>query len=263
MSAYLTRLNIADVDDTGENVGAYVKRVSIVEVVDSDGNPWEPVPGPDPWDALVVVDKAIWSSDNVYAVGETITGVSATYIGGSDQVVYRSRTQHRPAGSGSWINSPWIDHANTPQVIAFTIPAGEENGEVRFQTQGRDSSLDPVLQVNSFAPVKQIDDLDWDPITATVNDVEYDLANAPALTVLINDPMPIVVTHNGAITNATYKWETRNPPAPPLFGTADAKNTVVTFTTEGYYVLTLTMSSPKSDELKSVIVQFYAVNALD
>ena len=42
MSANLTRLNIIRVDDTGANVGAYVKRVSIAEVVDSNGNPWEP-----------------------------------------------------------------------------------------------------------------------------------------------------------------------------------------------------------------------------
>ena len=263
MSAYLKRLDIAEVDDSGEIVGAYIKKVHVVEVVDSDGNPWEPVPGPDPWDELVVVDKAIWSSDNVYAVGETITGVSATYIGGSDQVVYRSRTQHRPAGSNSWINGPWTNHANTPQVIAFTIPAGEENGEVRFQTQGRDASQDPVLQVNSFASIKQIDDLDWEPITATVNDIEYYLANAPALTVLINDPMPMVVTHNGNITDATYNWTYRNTPAAPLFGTPTDKNTVVTLPAAGYYVLTLDLRSPKADENKSIIIQFYAVDAFD
>ena len=43
MSAYLKRLNISEVDDTGEIIGAYIKRVHIVEVVDSNGNPWEPV----------------------------------------------------------------------------------------------------------------------------------------------------------------------------------------------------------------------------
>jgi hypothetical protein len=263
MSAYLKRLDIADVDDSGEIVGAYIKKVHVVEVVDSDGNPWEPVPGPDPWDALVVVDKAQWSNGNTYAVGESISGVSATYTGGSDQVIYRSRTQHKPAGSNSWINSPWTNHVNTPQVIAFTIPAGEENGEVRFQTQARDNSVDPVEQVNSFASIKQIDDLDWEPITATVNDIEYDLANAPALTVLINDPMPIVVTHNGNITDATYSWTSRNPPAPPMFGTPTAKDTVVTLPAAGYYVLTLDMRSPKTDEIKSIIIQFFAVDALD
>lgn len=264
MSAYLKRLQIGSVQEVGvETTGtAYLKRVEIVEVVDQDGQPWEPVPGPDPWDELVVAQKATWSDGNVYAVGEDISGVSATYTGGTDQVVYRSRTQHKPAGSNAWINSPWTNHTNTPQVIHFVIPAGEENGEVRFQTQARDNGVDPVDQVNSFASVKQIDDLDWDPITATVNDVEYDLANAPALTVLINDPLPIVVTHNGAITDATYQWESRNPPAAPLFGTPTAKNTVVTFTAEGYYVLTLSMRSPKADEIKSILIQFYVVDAL-
>jgi len=42
MSAYLKRLNIADADDSGETVGAYIKRVHIVEVVDSEDNSWVP-----------------------------------------------------------------------------------------------------------------------------------------------------------------------------------------------------------------------------
>ena len=47
MSAYLKRLYIDSVEESGEP-SAYLKRVDIVEVVDADGNPWEPVPGPDP-----------------------------------------------------------------------------------------------------------------------------------------------------------------------------------------------------------------------
>ena len=262
---YLTRVHLEEVLEVGVDdvkKGANTTIMYVEGVVTPDGTPWEPIPGPDPWDDLVVVDKAQWSGGNVYAVGETISGVSATYTGGTDQVIYRSRTQHKPAGTSSWINSPWTNHGNTPQVISFTIPAGEENGEVRFQTQARDTSQDPVLQVNSFASIKQIDDLDWEPITATVNDVEYDLANAPALTVLINDPMPIVVTHNPLIDDVVYHWTSRNPPAPPLFGTPAAKDTVITLTTAGYYVVTLDMNSPKSDEIKSIIIQFYAVDAL-
>ena len=159
MPAYLKRLDIAGVEEVGvDTTGtAYLKRVEIVEVVDQNGNPWEPVPGPDPWDDLVVVDKAQWSDGNVYAVGETISGVSATFTGGTDEIVYRSRTQHRPYGSNTWINSSWTNHTNTPQVVQFTIPAGEEGGEVRFQTQARDNGVDPVDQVNSFASIQQID----------------------------------------------------------------------------------------------------------
>ena len=49
MSAYLKRLQIDSVEEVGVDTKcatAYLKRVEIVEVVDSDGNPWEPVPGP-------------------------------------------------------------------------------------------------------------------------------------------------------------------------------------------------------------------------
>lgn len=42
MSAYLKRLDIANVDDSGESVGAYIKTVHIVEVVDSNGDPYFP-----------------------------------------------------------------------------------------------------------------------------------------------------------------------------------------------------------------------------
>ena len=42
MSANLKRLDIADVDDSGEIVGAYIKKVHIVEVVDSEDNSWVP-----------------------------------------------------------------------------------------------------------------------------------------------------------------------------------------------------------------------------
>ena len=56
---------------------------------------------------------------------------------------------------------------NVPSVIHFTIPAGEENGEVRFQTQARDTTQDPVVQKNSFASIKGIAPAEWGNI---VND---------------------------------------------------------------------------------------------
>ena len=78
MPAYLKRLQIDSVEEVGVDTTAtaYLKRVEIVEVVDSDGTPWEPVPGPDPFDELVVVQQTTWSESNVYAVGETISGLT-------------------------------------------------------------------------------------------------------------------------------------------------------------------------------------------
>jgi hypothetical protein len=48
MSAYLTRLQIDSVEESADTPSAYLKRVNVVEVVDQDGNPWEPEPEPDP-----------------------------------------------------------------------------------------------------------------------------------------------------------------------------------------------------------------------
>ena len=47
MSQYLQRLNIASVEEVGveTTMPHYTQHVNVVEVVDSDGNPWEPVPG--------------------------------------------------------------------------------------------------------------------------------------------------------------------------------------------------------------------------
>ena len=59
MPAYLKQLNIDSVEESVDNPSAYLKRVEIVEVVDQDGNPWEPVPGPDPWDDLAVVTLSL------------------------------------------------------------------------------------------------------------------------------------------------------------------------------------------------------------
>ena len=261
---YLKQLEIASVQEVGVDIPSlsmFTPRVEIVEVLDTDGNPWEPVPGPDPWDELVVADKATWSDGNVYAVGETISGVSATFTGGTDQTIYRSRTQHRAKSTDAWINSPWTSHGNTPQVIGFTIPAGEENGQVRFQTQARDEGVDPVDQVNSFASVKGIAPLEWDPVTATVNDISYNLDVAPPLTVLINDPLPIVVTHNAAITDATYQWSSRD--GSPMFGTPTNKDTIITLPEEGTYITTLTMYSDRTADSESIIITFFAVDAFD
>jgi hypothetical protein len=257
MSANLTRLNISSVDDSGSSVGAYVKRVSIVEVVDSDGNPWEPVPGPDPWDALVVSDRAQWSDNNVYTVGSSISGVSATYIGGTDQVVYRSRTQHRPAGSGSWINSPWTNHANTPQVIGFTIPAGEENGEVRFQTQARDEGVEPVDQVNSFASIKGIAPLEWGAITQTIDDNTYDPNLDGAAVVAANSPILCSVSVANAPSDIRYEWSQRGTD-PILIGTPTAAQTVITFPEQGVFTITVNLKSDKTAEWTSAIFNFMA-----
>ena len=121
------------------------------------GNTWEPVPGPDPFDELVVAQGVTWSESNVYAVGETISGTSATYIGGTGNETYRSRVQFKSATDTEWTNTPWTNHLNVPKVISGVIPPGYEKGEVRFKTQAEiDLTQDSYVPVNSIAPIKTI-----------------------------------------------------------------------------------------------------------
>ena len=258
MSQYLKRLEISNVGNVEEEQQShYLKRVHIVEVVDQDGNPWEPAPGPDPWDNLVVVGGATWSDGNVYAVGETISGVSATFTGGTDQVTYRSRTQHKPAGTGSYINSPWTVHGNTPQVISFTIPAGEENGEVRFQTQAKDDGTDPAEITQSFASVKDIAPLEWGTISQTVSDNPYDPNTDGAAPVSVNTPIICAVSVADAPSDLTYEWSKRGTDD-VLIGTPNNSQTAITFPEQGVFTVTVSLKSNLTAEWSSAIFNFMA-----
>lgn len=155
MSAYLKRLQIDSVEESAEHPSAYLKRVEVVEVVDSDGNPWEPVPGPDPWDELAVVDKALWHESNVYEEGQTLTATTATYIGGNpDVTTYKWRFQTRAKAEDSWVNGTWTNYNNTLQQVEWVNVQG---GQIRFQCQARDNTdPDNVDQLNSFSPTKTV-----------------------------------------------------------------------------------------------------------
>ena len=259
MSMYLKRLNIDSVEEVGVDTtgSAYLKRVEVVEVVDQDGNPWEPVPGPDPFDDLVVVQGATWSDGNVYAVGEDIAGVSATYTGGTDQTIYRSRVQHKSATDSSWNNSPWTNHTNTPQVIHFVIPAGEENGQVRFQTQARDEGVDPIDQVNSFASVRGIAPLEWGVISQIVSDNPYDPNTDGAVAVPINTPIICSVSVANAPSDLGYEWTKRGQDT-VLIGTPTAQQTVITFPEQGVFTVTVSLKSNKTEAWASAIFNFMA-----
>ena len=257
MSAYLKRLDIADVDDTGETVGAYIKKVHIVEVVDSDGNPWEPVPGPDPFDELVVVQETTWSESNVYAVGETISGTSATFTGGTGNETYRSRVQYKSATDSDWTNTAWTEHLNVPKVISGVIPPGYEKGEVRFKTQAIDLSVEPLAPVNSIAPVQSIAPLEWGAITQTIDGNTYDPNIDGAAAVAANSPIICSVSVANAPSDIRYEWSQRGTD-PILIGTPTAAQTAITFPEQGVFTITVNLKSDKTAEWSSAIFNFMA-----
>jgi len=157
MSQYLQRFNIASVEEVGveTTLPHYTQRVHVVEVVDSDGNPWEPVPGPDPWDELVVYDKPLWHEDNIYEEGNTLTATTGTFIGGNpDNTIYRWRFQTRAKSDDSWTNGVWTNYPNDLQQVSFPNVSG---GQVKFQIQARDTTdPDNVVQVNGFTNTQTV-----------------------------------------------------------------------------------------------------------
>lgn len=258
MSAYLKYLQIEEVEETAEHPSAYLKIVNIVEVVDQDGNPWEPAPGPDPWDDLVVNEKALLHESNIYEIGETIYATTATYIGGSEDVIYRWRWQWRQSPDGDWANTQWTSYNNELTQASFTVGNA---GQVRFQCQAKDNDPEHAGQVNDFTSVKSIPYLEFGDISVTVNDIEYDHTVAPALTVLMNDPLPVVVSITGNAT-PTYAWTARNDY--PIMISSQAASTVLTFPQAGAVTVTCTLNDPNTEEVNtSVIINFFVVDAFD
>jgi len=262
--SYLKHVAIVGVQNftTPAPVGGYTREVEIVQFLNPDGTEWDPSstptpPAPDPWDELVVTSSATWSDGNVYAVGEDIAGTSATFTGGTDQTIYRSRVQHKSATDSSWNNSTWTNHTNTPQVIHFVIPAGEENGQVRFQTQARDEGVDPVDQVNSFASVRDIAPLEWGTISQTVSDNPYDPNTGGAVAVSINTPIICSVSVANAPSDLTYLWAKRGTDD-VLIGTPTAAQTAITFPEQGVFTVTVSLKSNLTAEWESAIFNFMA-----
>ena len=123
-----------------------------VTMIETDFNkPPEPE-----YDPPVVDEKADWKDENVYEVGQTIEGRTATYTGGTPDCKFRSRIQTRATAEDSWENTPWQNHSGTEHT--YLTKELESIGQCRLQTQARDEGFEPTAQVNSFASVKTVTD---------------------------------------------------------------------------------------------------------
>ena len=134
---YLKRLEIVEVEESGTptTVNNYLPIKEIVEVVDQEGNPWEPVPGPDPWDDLVWVNKSSTSGSSI--LGSVLTGTPGTVTGGAPPVVVVSQWQRSATTSGFAGFTPWEELGSTPDTYTTTVT---DNGMyVRLATKATDA----------------------------------------------------------------------------------------------------------------------------
>ena len=134
---YLKRLEITGVEesDTPTTVNNYVTIKEIVEVVDQEGNPWEPVPGPDPWDELVWVNKSSTAGSTV--LGSVLTGTPGTTTGGAPPVEVVSQWQRSATTSGFAGFTPWVELGSDP--VTYTTTVDDSNMYVRLATKATDA----------------------------------------------------------------------------------------------------------------------------
>lgn len=146
---YVKLMEFTDTDDTVDSPqDTLIQHVDIVDIIDQDGNQWEPA------DPLLVADGqgANWVSTNVYEVGQTVEGKTAAYTGGVEPVTYRYRFQFKATGATDWVNGSWTNTTNAKNSVTYALT---ETGQIKLQSQARDSS-DPTEQLNSVTGIKTV-----------------------------------------------------------------------------------------------------------
>ena len=204
-NTYLTHMEFDEVvDSVTPSDHTNIKYVEIVEVIDQDGNPWDPEPGPDPWEDLVVVEASRYSNLNDYTAGSEVFAHVASFTGGTENNIYRYRWSYKEADSDTWNQDSWTAYNNNSVLeTSFLIPSAAIGGQVRFQSQARDNSVDPINSANSYTSPKNVATL---PLAGTPPTLE----GLPYVGQRIYCPTP-VVTGGKPPYEYNYFWMDRDP----------------------------------------------------
>ena len=219
----------------------YVSRYTKTVAGGKDAMP----PGPP---ELAIDSGANLIAENVYEIGQAVTAKTSTFTGGNpDTTTYRSRWQTRRTSSDTWVNSNWMDTTNAKNDHIYPILAP---GQLKFMSQARDTSTDPVTQVNSFTSVKNVPFTEIGTVT-----VSPDSATA---SVMGSQTFTAVVT-GGDATDLRYKWNVRSGAA--QLDTPDHLPTATyTFIAAETAQIQCVVSSNNSDNAPQSNIAFVMVN---
>ena len=146
------------------------------------------------------------TTGNVYFVGETVFAETAGYTGGlTDTTTYRWRIQTRDSADGSWINGSWTNYTIAGEGVSFPLTA---TGQIRFQCQARDTGVDPVEQINSFAGVKDVGQRTIGTVVYTVDTVPI-AVDEPIATMQYQEHV-IVMQPDGDVANPEFVFDLRS-----------------------------------------------------
>ena len=129
------------------------REVQIVKMVEGPGYVPGPEPGPIEEPLKVAEGKGSnWLNSNVYEIGQTVEARTAEYAGGVQPVTYKCRFSTRATADDAWVNGSWTTVPNVKTAAFFEIT---EVGQIRFQTQAKDSAEEPVT-LNSMTGIKTV-----------------------------------------------------------------------------------------------------------
>jgi hypothetical protein len=223
--------NLWDVPDNSINSNSSVK--TIVE---------EPVPD------IVVTQKT--GITGTVKVGQILTAIAPVWTGGGDE---SSVTSYQ------WLNE---DGALLETSTAYIV----DNSQIgkKLLCQATISSTRQNIASNSDLTIIVPPLTEIGPITVTINDIDYDYNTAPALTVLMNDPCRVVVTHAGDADGISYGWLCRQGSANNTITNVEPDGSAVdiTMTAESIYNFSCSLTdSDAEDSPKTVSIAFYVVDA--
>jgi hypothetical protein len=202
-----------------------------------------------PGSDLAILNGANLIAENVYEIGQAVTAKTSTFTGGNPETTtYRSRWQTRRSSSDSWVNSNWMNTTNDKNSHVYPILAP---GQLKFMSQARDTSTDPVTQVNSFTSVKSVPFTEIGTVTVSPDN--------SAASVMGSQTFTAVVT-GGDATDLTYKWTVRSGNA--QLDTADNQASVTyTFIREGSTQIQCAVYSANSSNSPQSNIAFVVVSA--
>ena len=220
---------------------------------------------------ITTTSSARWANLNDYTEGSTVFAEVAHFEGGTEgKVIYRYRWQTRASSSENWVNSSWKSYTDHALEVESPVLG---RGQIRFQCQARDDSVDPADQVNSFTSTQNITPLPTTigTITIKVLDSDYDWENPTTLTVLMNDDIDIVTSISGD-ANPNYLYTVRDQNLdyeikPPLIdGNKDKGNgpdIIYIPKDEGFHVVSISIQDATATDNGDnyPAVQLYAVDA--
>ena len=202
----------------------------------------EPVPD------IVVTQKT--GISGTVKVGSTLTAIAPVWTGGGDE--------------SSVSSFQWLNENGGLLETGTAYEVSDSQVGLKLLCQATISSPRQNIASNSDLTIAVPEPVQIGLLSVEVNGIEYNFQEAPPVTVLMNDPMRVLIEHSGNAT-PTYEWSCRQSGAQYTIENVKPDGSEVNITVEEERSLTFSCGirdTDADDSPKSVDVQLYAVNAV-